>query len=88
MKIVTELSARQLWKIGGDIAEPAGDAVKTDCGYVYENEQYRLTAVIEQGASGVCSRRDALKNLSDRPVTVNLISSRFRFDGGEYEAYA
>lgn len=87
MRLIMDSDVTQLWRIGGSMEELCGRAVPCDSGYTYENGQYRLTARIEKDPSGVYSRRDTLENISPQPITVHSVASRFRFDGGEYEAY-
>ena len=35
----------------------------------------------------VTVRRDTVKNVGDKPITLNKVYSRFNFDGGDYEVY-
>ena len=87
MKIVTDTNVKQLWNIGGDFGELKGIAQPTGQGYAYSNEEYQLTALIEKGVQGVYSRQDTLKNISGRTLTVHSVTSKFQFEGSEFEVY-
>ena len=54
--------------------------------YVYENASIRLCAEFET-VGDVCIRRDRLVNLSERPVEINDLVSRFCLDGNRYDVY-
>ena len=44
-------------------------------------------SVFETHSSGVVSRRDILKNISSRELSLSTLLSRFVFNGGEYQVY-
>jgi len=62
--------------------------VKREKNTIYqETDIYRITCSYDFDAYGVITRRDTFQNLSDHPITLNSIHSRFIFEGGEYDVY-
>ncbi len=55
--------------------------------YTYENEKIRLCAEFSEHKNGVVIRHDSFENLTDEPMTVTKLVSRFRMDGDSYEVY-
>ena len=55
--------------------------------YVFANGEIELVSSFTEYADGVIIRRDSFKNISDKPVTVNRLMSRFRLKGNKYEVY-
>jgi hypothetical protein len=55
--------------------------------YIYSNGKIELTSTFKEYEGGVVIRRDSFKNLTDEPVTVNRLVSRFRLKGNKYEVY-
>lgn len=71
----------------GDFARVEGAAIPTEDGCTYRNADVELTSKTEKHPSGVCIRRDTVKNVSDRVITVSVALSRFTLNGGEYQVY-
>lgn len=55
--------------------------------YRYSNEKIALVATFEHQQNGAVIRRDYLENLTDAPVVLYALCSRFRLDGNDYEVY-
>ena len=55
--------------------------------YKYEDEKVRLTAHFVEYENGVIIRKDTFENLSNAPMQVRLLSSRFRLPGNKYDVY-
>ena len=86
------LGASGLFFAAGDFGAVDGDAayLRTEkngkCFYTYEGKDVRLVAeCAEEG--GVLLRRGYFENISDRTLTLNALTARFRMDGCEYEVY-
>ena len=45
------------------------------------------TSVFDEHKTGVISRRDTVKNISDAPIRLDSALSKFVFDGGEYRVF-
>ena len=56
--------------------------------YSYDNGTVRLVARFTQRPDGSVLRVDTVENLTDAPVTLNRVRSRFTLEGGEYEVYS
>lgn len=82
------VSANDLWNIVGDFGE--FDASVTTDGATFHAENSRLEVQSETvvNENGVCVRKGRVKNISDEEVVLYALSSRFTFDGGEYEVYS
>ena len=68
-------------------AEYTEKAQNNEVVFKTEMNGVRLTARFTQYTNGVIRRNDSLENISDKPITVNKLSSRFRLDGSKYEMY-
>lgn len=79
--------ARQFFRGCGSFGELKGTLQRQDNTLVLQNEDYRMSCVYTSDAYGVFNRQDTFTNLSDKPMQVNNLKSRFVFDGGEYEVY-
>ena len=55
--------------------------------YEYTNGKVKLTAEFTKYENGAVIRRDTLENLTDEPMTINQLFSRFRVAGSNYEVY-
>lgn len=55
--------------------------------YTYNNGKLELCASFERDVGGVTVRRDYLRNVSDEPIVINKLLSRFCLDGNRYEVY-
>lgn len=55
--------------------------------YTYKDERITLTAAFTHKENGVVIRQDTLKNVTDKPLVIHALSSRFRLDGNDYEVY-
>ena len=81
-------SADQLWNIKGSFGEFDAE-VKSDVDSFYaENGCISVKSEISKYDNGVYVRKDTVKNISDKEVILNNLSSKFTFDGGEYEVYS
>jgi len=91
MKITVGLDVKRLWNVFGDFPHGRGDVsgtvVETDTGYCYANQDCRLTASLEKCLCGVFSRKDTFENVTDAPIKLRSLMSRFCYDGGEYDVY-
>lgn len=56
--------------------------------YTYENGALRLVATFTHRKDGCVLRQDRVENVSDAPVILNRVRSRFTFEGGEYQIYS
>ena len=81
-------SAEWLWNIKGSFGEFAA-VVKSDSDSFYaENGCISVKTEILKYDNEVFVRKDTVKNISDKEVVLNSLSSKFTFDGGEYEVYS
>lgn len=78
---------KELYTLRGSFALPVGDVNKTDDGFIYEGQGYKVKTTVEKHASGVFKRRDVITNVSDKNIDLRAVLSKFSFNGGEYEVY-
>lgn len=78
---------RELCGISGSFALPTGAPTFTDSGFIYENDDIRIVSNETRHASGVISRCDTVRNISEGTVTLTSALSRFSFDNGEWEVF-
>ena len=55
--------------------------------YVCRDKGVELRAEFTVFENGVVLRKDSFKNLSDEPMEINLLMSRFKLEGNDYEVY-
>lgn len=60
---------------------------KIDNAYVAEDDRFLAESKVLKDETGIYQRKDKFVNKSENSVSVNSISSRFLFDGGEYQVY-
>ena len=80
-------SVKELYTMRGSFALPVGCVSKTDGGFVYEGDWYKIITTVEKHPSGVCKRKDVITNVSDSAIDIRACLAKFSFDGGEYEVY-
>lgn len=52
-----------------------------------KTDEYLIKCTYEKDPYGVFTRHDTFTNISDHPISVSSLHSRFIFEGGEYEVY-
>jgi len=80
-------NACDLWNVAGDFGEFSGEVVFDGNGFYVDNQKIRISSRIEKYENGVVLRKGKIKNVSEFPVTLTTLSSKFSLDGGEYEIY-
>lgn len=78
---------RDLFTVYGNFDEVEGAVTRIADGYTYQNGTLRLDSTYKKHPSGVTERSDTVKNISDSPVTLTTLLSKFTINGGEYEVY-
>lgn len=76
-----------LFEISGDYKTGSEDFNVEGLCSTYRTDKIRLTAATEADTDGVYRRRDTIENMSEQPVTVNLLQSKFVLPDGDYEVY-
>ena len=71
----------------GSFGEICGDVTREGNTITRQTEDYRITCRYETDPYGVFTRNDSFQNISDKPLDVRCLRSRFIFQGGEYEVY-
>ena len=81
-------TAKDIWTIRGNFGvfdgklKNDGDVLSAENGKIY------VESTIEKAENGVFVRHGRIKNISDGRVELNVVASKFTFDGGEYEVYS
>lgn len=65
----------------------AKSTVKNGNEYTLKTERILLSSEFVLFKNGAVVRKDSLKNISDKPIVVNRLSSRFIFEGYDYEVF-
>ena len=71
----------------GSFGEICGDVTREGNTVSRETGDYRITCRYEADEYGVFTRTDSFRNISDKPLDLRALRSRFVFDGGEYQVY-
>ena len=80
-------SANALWRCAGDFGEVSGEIQRDGNKLFCESNGCRLECTYERDAYGVVTRRDTVKNISNKSIHLRAFNARFVFEGGEYEVY-
>lgn len=87
-KVFTSLNHVKAFIHGyGSFGEIQGTVEHKDNTVIQKTEEYRFECKYNFDKYGVCTREDSFANISDHPIKVNCLKSRFIFDGGEYQVY-
>ena len=88
MKVnVLKENSGDLWRVKGSFGSFSAPLTEEKDTLKAADGTLAFTAKTESTRHGVFVRRDEVKNLSDAPVTLSTLLSRFSFDGGEYAVY-
>ncbi len=71
----------------GSFGEINGTVTRDGQTISHKTEAYALTCQYEMDEYGVCTRNDVFQNISNQPVSLHSLHSRFVFEGGEYQVY-
>ncbi len=71
----------------GSFGEICGTVTREGQSISHKTDDYALTCQYEMDEYGVCTRNDVFQNISDKPLLLNSLKSRFIFEGGEYQVY-
>lgn len=80
--------ASDLWDIVGSFGKLTGTVTESENCFRIQNDVMSVCSQITEYENGVCVRDGKIKNISDENITINVLSSRFSMDGGEYEVYS
>ena len=91
MKITVGTDVKRFWNVFGDfpngIGDVCGQVIATENGYCYTDADCKLQAMLKAGTCLVTSRKDTFENVSDDAIKLRCLTSKFYFDGGEYDIY-
>ncbi|MBQ7788513.1 MAG: alpha-galactosidase [Clostridia bacterium] len=76
-----------IFTVFGTFERVSGELEKTEHGFKYKNSQIELISHVDRHSSGVNIRKDKIVNISNEPVNINTLLSKFTLNGGEYEVY-
>ena len=79
--------ARMFWRAAGDFGEIVGNVSRDENTVFKTTDQYKIGCTVTEDQYGVINRKDVFKNISDKPIVLTSLKSRFVFEGGEYEVY-
>ena len=63
----------------GSFGEIHGTVTRDGQTITHQTEDYALTCQYEMDEYGVCTRNDVFRNVSDKPLSLNSLKSRFIF---------
>ena len=88
MKLFSNMKvATDAYTVLGDIDKICSELIFTEDGFYSASTETEIKTVIEKHPSGVYKRRDTIKNISGRDITLRMAQSKFTLPGGEYEVY-
>ena len=75
-------NVKQTYTLRGSFPLPVGNLNKTESGFTYEGDGYKVETAVEKHGSGVYKRIDVITNVSDKPIDL-----RPRFAQRQTRAY-
>ena len=87
-KLYKVKDSRDLWNIVGSFGEVWEDVKEDGDRLSAKNDSVEVCSEIKDVGDGVFVRRGYVKNISDEPVILNTLSSKFILNGGECEVYS
>ena len=79
--------AREFFKGWGSFGEICGELTRDGQTITNTSDVYEIKCTYEKDACGVFTRKDTFTNISDKPIRVNALKSRFVLLGDEYQVY-
>ena len=79
--------ASELFSVRGNFELPVGDVERDGDSLAFVGENIEFHSAFKTHSSGVVSRRDTVKNVSSRELSLSALLSRFVFNSGEYQVY-
>ena len=77
----------ELWNIKGDFGIFDGEVSFKNNSFSSEFNNIFVCSENEEYENGLICRKGFVRNDSDKEIVLNTLSSKFLFDGGEYEVY-
>ena len=87
MKLFWKKTASDWWRIITNHGDAYGDLIHDGNNSRFSDTACALNSTVAADDTGVFSRRDTLQNLTDKPLHVACMNTRFVLDGGEYDVY-
>lgn len=81
-------NAYEMWNIIGSFGSLAGEVTASNNTFYAKNGTVSIVSEIKKSDNGIFERTGKLKNISKEKIVINTLSSKFSFDGGEYEIYS
>lgn len=86
-KIDENTIASHVWNISGSFGNVDGKITLNENRYSFNNKNVYVESEYHKHTNGVIVQNGFVRNDSDHEIYINTLSSKFRFDGGEYEVY-
>ncbi|MCQ2456411.1 MAG: alpha-galactosidase [Clostridia bacterium] len=77
-----------LWDVSGSFGKLDCDTDVSENSFSADNGKVSVISEITKSENGVKVRRDKVTNISDEPVCLHTLTSKFTLTGGEYEVYS
>lgn len=88
IRLKTNDTADFLWSVYGSFGQAMGKIdIDGDC-ISSTYEEYRIETVRKTDELGVVYQTGKITNISDKPIDITFLASKFMFDGGEYQIYS
>lgn len=87
MENINREIAYGVWNVSGNFKELFGNSEIDGNKVTYSNGDIYAESITEEYENGVFLRKDKIKNVSDRQLTVNFARSVFNYDNSEFEVY-
>ncbi len=78
---------QHLYTLKGNFTMPTGNVEGKNGGFCYKGEGYVVETSLTKHPSGVNVRKDVIKNVSDKAISLRAALAKFTFNGGEYEVF-
>ena len=86
-KIDKNTNASRVWNIIGSFGNLDGEITATDSEVYYSDKDVFVKSEYEKYKNGITIQKGFVRNDGQSEIKISTLSSKFMFDGGEYEVY-
>ena len=87
MDLFWQKHVQDWWRVITDHGDMYGEPIFGNTNIIFSDGTCELNSIVAEDGSGVFSRCDTLKNLTNTTLHVACMNTRFVLDGGEYDVY-
>jgi len=87
IRINQNSTADSIWSVYGSFGQALGAVTINGENITSEGKEYKIETTRKKDSLGVVCQTGRIINISDKPISVTYLASKYVYDGGEYEIY-